>query len=152
MIEYAHTHSESDMAIYGTALLSLCLLAGLILGQLLGVLVGARTNVGGVGIAMLLLIAVCDNLQKSGRMKPPTERGITFWSSIYIPIVVAMAASQNVVAAVKSGPMALLAGTLAVLVGFAMVPLISRLGGGETPPVGDPERDGEESIEQKDGA
>ena len=116
------------MAIYGTALLSICLMIGMIIGKLLGLAVGVDANVGGVGIAMLLLILACDQLQKSGKMQPPTERGVAFWSSIYIPIVVAMAASQNVVAALKGGPMAILAGVLAVGIGFALVPVISRIG------------------------
>lgn len=116
------------MAIYGTALLSICLLVGLAIGRLLGWAVGLDKNIGGVGIAMLLLILACDRLHSSGRMKPPTEGGILFWSSIYIPIVVAMAASQNVVAAVSGGWVALLAGTLSVIACFALVPVISRIG------------------------
>lgn len=116
------------MAIYGTALLAICLLAGLIVGRALGWLVGVEANVGGVGIAMLLLILISERLQRAGRLKPPDERGIVFWSSIYIPIVVAMAASQNFVAAVDGGPVALVAGVLVVIVSFALVPLISRLG------------------------
>ena len=122
------------MAIYGTALLSICLLAGLIAGGLLGRLVGVDANVGGVGIAMLLLILICDRLQRSGRMQPPDERGIMFWSSIYIPIVVAMAASQNVVAAIDGGPVAIVAGVTVVIVSFALVPLISRLGPSDSEP------------------
>lgn len=117
------------MAIYGTALLSLCLLVGLILGRLLGVAIGVDANVGGVGIAMLLLILVSDFLHGKGRLQPPSERGVLFWSSIYIPIVVAMAASQNVVAAINGGTVAIVAGVLVVVVSFAMVPLISRIGG-----------------------
>ena len=62
------------MAIYGTALLSICLLVGLIVGRLLGALVGVDANVGGVGIAMLLLILICDRLHQSGRMQPPTKQ------------------------------------------------------------------------------
>ena len=116
------------MAIYGTALLSLCLLVGLFIGKLLGVLIGVNANVGGVGIAMLILILLSEQLQKTGRLEPPSERGIIFWSSIYIPIVVAMAASQNVLAAIKGGPLAIIAGALSVLVCFALVPVISRLG------------------------
>ena len=77
---------------------------------------------------MLLLILGAERLQKSGQLKPPSEKGILFWSAIYIPIVVAMAASQNVLAAIKGGPVAILAGTLAVILCFALVPLISRLG------------------------
>jgi len=122
------------MAIYGTALLSLCLLAGLFLGKLLGIVVGVDANVGGVGIAMLLLILIAERLQKSGRLKPLSEKGILFWSSIYIPIVVAMAASQNIIAAIKGGPIGILAGVLAVMVGFALVPVISRLGQSNSDP------------------
>ena len=122
------------MAIYGTALLSLCLLVGIFVGKLIGILIGVNANVGGVGIAMLLLILLSERLQKSGRLEPPSERGIIFWSAIYIPIVVAMAASQNVLAAIKAGPLALLAGMVSVLVCFALVPLISRLGKADTTP------------------
>jgi len=117
------------VVIYGVALLSGCLIAGLFCGQLLGRLIGVQANVGGVGIAMLLLILVSDRLRKAGRLKPVSQRGIVFWSSIYIPVVVAMAASQNVVSAIEGGPVALLAGALAVGMGFALVPVISRMGG-----------------------
>ncbi len=116
------------MVIYGTALLSGCLIAGVVAGQMLGYLVGVDKNIGGVGIAMLLLIPGSDWLQRSGRMQPPTKQGILFWSSIYIPIVVAMAASQNVLAAVKGGPIALIAGVSVVLISFILVPVISRIG------------------------
>ena len=44
------------MIIYGTALLAICHLLGIVLGDLLGHMLGVKTNVGGVGIAMLLLI------------------------------------------------------------------------------------------------
>ena len=53
------------MVIYGTALLAICLLVGLILGQWLGLAVGVEANVGGVGIAMLLLILIGDRLQQA---------------------------------------------------------------------------------------
>ena len=116
------------MVIYGTALLSGCLIAGVVAGQMLGYLVGVDKNIGGVGIAMLLLIPGSDWLQRCGRLQPPTKQGILFWSSIYIPIVVAMAASQNVLAAVKGGPIALIAGVSVVLISFILVPVISRIG------------------------
>ncbi len=48
------------MPIYGTALLSICLIAGLIVWRLIGMAVGVDANVGGVGIAMLLLILASD--------------------------------------------------------------------------------------------
>ena len=120
------------MAIYGTALLSICLLAGLTLGRSLGLLIGVDANVGGVGIAMLLLVLICDHFQQKGWLRSPSDRGIVFWSSIYIPIVVAMAASQNVVAAIHGGAVAVVAGVLVVVCSLAMVAVISRFGTAET--------------------
>ena len=117
------------MVIYGVAFLAVCMIAGLFVGEALGVLIGVEANVGGVGIAMILMILVSDYLRKHGRLVPLTEQGILFWSAIYIPVVVAMAAKQNVLAALKGGPAAILAGALAVLASFALVPLISRIGG-----------------------
>ena len=117
------------MAIYGTGILAVSLLIGLLSGRLIGWLVGLNANVGGVGIAMLLLIFCTDRLRRSQRLKVPTENGIAFWSAIYIPIVVAMAASQNVLAALTGGAVAVVAGVLSVLACFALVPLVGRLGG-----------------------
>lgn len=125
------------MAIYGTALLSICLMVGLIVGKLIGMSIGIDANVGGVGIAMLLLIFSSSVLRRSGHLSNPTQTGVLFWSSIYIPIVVAMAASQNVRAALTGGPAAILAGTLAVITCFALVPLISRIGRPEDESMGD---------------
>ena len=116
------------MIIFGVAFLALCTLTGIFVGELLGKLIGVPANVGGVGIAMVLLILVGSYLKNRGLFKPETEQGVKFWSAVYIPIVVAMAASQNVLAAVKGGPVAILAGTLAVVVSFALVPLISKIG------------------------
>ena len=125
------------MVIYGTALLSFCLVCGLVAGRVLGFVVGVEANVGGVGIAMLLLILLGDRLQRSGHLTAPEEKGIAFWSAVYVPIVVAMAASQNVVAAVKGGPLAIVAGVAVVAISFAMVPLIHRLGTADAePPAG----------------
>jgi hypothetical protein len=43
-------------------------------------------------------------------------------------VVVAMAARQDVLSALKGGPAAVLAGALAVGLGFLLVPVIVRLG------------------------
>jgi len=118
------------LVIYGVALLAGCMLAGLYLGELLGVLIGVEANVGGVGLAMLLLILLSDRLRKAGRLSTLTEQGVLFWSAIYIPVVVAMAAKQNVIAAVKGGPAAILAGVGAVALSFLLVPVLSRVGTG----------------------
>ncbi|EMJ8167511.1 malonate transporter subunit MadL [Pseudomonas aeruginosa] len=116
------------MIIYGVALLSLCTLAGLFIGEILGVMLGVPANVGGVGIAMLLLIFVGSYLGKRGLLSAKTGQGVEFWSAVYIPIVVAMAAQQNVLGALSGGPAAILAGIAAVAVAFALVPLLDRFG------------------------
>ena len=115
------------MTIYGTALLAICLLAGQIVGTLLGRAIGIDANVGGVGIAMLMLIGVTSSLQRHGRLVPATQSGILFWSSVYIPVVVAMAACQNVRGAIAGGAVALVAGLAAAAAAFALVPVILRL-------------------------
>lgn len=115
------------MAIYGVALLSFCMFAGVFIGELLGISLGVKANVGGVGFAMLLLILITERGMKNGTLSAKAQDGIAFWSAMYIPIVVAMTARQNVVAAVKGGPLAILAGTVAVLVAFAFIPVLSKI-------------------------
>jgi malonate transporter MadL subunit len=88
---------------------------------------GIDSDIGGVGIAMLLLLASCHYLVRRGLMTPPTESGIVFWSAMYIPIVVAMAASQNVLGAVSSGLVAITAGALTVVASFGLVGCLTRL-------------------------
>ena len=121
------------MIIYGVAVLAGCLLAGKILGGLLGMLLGVQANVGGVGFAMLLLIVLTDWMRKTGKFPQHSAEGVLFWSAMYIPIVVAMASTQNVVSAVSGGPIALLAGVLATVACWALVPALSRIGGAEEP-------------------
>lgn len=121
--------------ILGVALLSGSLLIGTWIGTLLGDLLGVDANVGGVGIAMLLLILSTNLLVRKGRLKPETSSGISFWSGMYIPIVVAMAATQNVVGAVTAGPVALVAGIAAVIASFALVPVLARV---KTPGIDEP--------------
>ncbi|MFG6665657.1 malonate transporter subunit MadL [Halomonas sp. HNIBRBA4712] len=116
------------MVIYGVALLAGCMLVGLWAGDVLGMLLGVESNIGGVGIAMLLLIFLGGYLIDKRKMPESTESGITFWNGMYIPIVVAMAASQNVAAAIDGGLIALLAALLAVGASFALVPALTRLG------------------------
>jgi malonate transporter MadL subunit len=119
------------VVIYGVALLSFCMLVGVFVGDVLGDLIGVQANVGGVGIAMLLLIILSNLSHHQFHLSTPTEKGINFWSAMYIPIVVAMAAKQNVIAAVSSGWMAIIAGVAAVAVSFAMIPLLDKIHIGE---------------------
>lgn len=119
------------MPIYGTALLSLCLLTGLTVGRMTGSALGVDADIGGVGIAMILLILGCDALQRRGLMKPPTESGVNFWGQMYVPIVVAMAASQNVRGALSGGVMASVAGLSAVALSFVLVAVLAKKGSKE---------------------
>jgi malonate transporter MadL subunit len=114
------------MVIYGVALLSFCMLVGVFVGDLLGKLIGVQANVGGVGIAMLLLIFLTSLKSHRLQLGTPSQSGIHFWSAMYIPIVVAMAAKQNVIAALSSGWMAIIAGVAAVVASFLLIPVIAR--------------------------
>lgn len=116
------------MIIYGTALLAACHLLGIFLGDLLGAAMGVKTNVGGVGIAMLLLIFSRLWLHKRGLLPAVTEAGVGYWAAMYIPVVVAMAAQQNVVAALRGGPVALLAAFGTLVVCACTIALINRFG------------------------
>ncbi|NKI98166.1 malonate transporter subunit MadL [Novosphingobium sp. SG707] len=117
------------MAIYGTALLALCTLIGVALGEALGMALHVKANVGGVGIAMMLLIAARLWLARTGRLTPGLKLGVEFWALMYIPIVVAMAAQQNVLAALEGGPMAVLTGVVVVAICFGLVAVLSRATG-----------------------
>jgi malonate transporter MadL subunit len=115
------------MVILGTALLAICYLAGVFIGEAIAVAIGVKANVGGVGIAMLLLIAAQHFLRKRGLFAADTERGVTFWAMMYIPVVVAMAATQNVIVAAKSGPIALFSAAGAFVACAMCIALINRL-------------------------
>ena len=115
------------MIVYGVALLSACMLIGQIAGDALGVLIGVKANVGGVGISMLLLILLSERFKKELNLESASGKGIGFWSAMYIPVVVAMAAQQNVLAALSGGAVAIVAGSGAVILSFALIPLINKL-------------------------
>ena len=79
---------------------------------------------------MLLLLYLSNLSSRKFSLGDLTKKGIGFWSAMYIPIVVAMAAKQNVVAAISSGWMAIVAGVAAVVVSFAMIPVLAKIGSG----------------------
>ena len=119
------------MVIYGVALLAFCMLTGIFFGDLLGQLIGVQANVGGVGLSMLLLIILVNQKNPGFNISEPTEKGINFWNAMYVPIVVAMAAKQNVVEALSSGWLAISAGIAAVAAGFLLIPVIARISPGQ---------------------
>lgn len=115
------------MKIYGVAILAACFLIGHIIGDALGRAFHLNGNLGGVGFAMLLLILLNDYFKKKNILKHETESGILFWSSMYIPVVVAMSATQNVKAALSGGWVAILVGILATAACYALVPVFSKM-------------------------
>ena len=76
---------------------------------------------------MLFLILVTNYLMSKNKLSDAAQQGIKFWSSMYIPIVIAMAASQNVVKAIDGGVVAILAGVLGVAIAFIFVPILSKM-------------------------
>lgn len=114
------------MIIYGVALLATCMVVGTFIGDYLGVLLGVKANVGGVGIAMLMLVGAGASKRLRSLVEGASGEGIKFWAAMYIPIVVAMAARQNVVAAARGGVLAVVAGIAGTVATFALVPVLSR--------------------------
>ena len=114
------------MIIYGVALLAACTLAGSLVGEVLGRLLGINADIGGVGFAMIFLIAARAWLSARGWLVKGDVAGIEFWSAMYIPIIVAMAATQDVVAALRSGPLVILASFISFIVCLLATALLCR--------------------------
>ncbi|MBQ7718830.1 MAG: malonate transporter subunit MadL [Clostridia bacterium] len=115
------------MVIYGVALLSVCMFIGSLIGNLLGLATGLGSDIGGVGFAMLLLLLLLiTNSNKITKKLPEGyEKGLNFWKEMFIPVIIAMSASQNVFGAVSGGGLALIAGIASVLVAFLMLPILN---------------------------
>lgn len=117
------------MEIYGLGIVAFCMYVGSFLGYFIGKVLGISGNVGGVGFAMLLLILISNYVdEKKGGWSERTKNGIYLLSALYIPIVVAMAGIQNVVAAFSGGAIAFVAGGVATIGSMFLVPLIGKLG------------------------
>jgi malonate transporter MadL subunit len=117
------------LVIYGVLLLSLCYFAGLFVGEVTGRLVGLNANVGGVGFAMLFLLLLCSYSEtvKNGLRNERFSDGLKFWQNMYIPVVIAMSASQDVVKAVRSGWLAIICGVTLTVLSLCLIPLVSRI-------------------------
>jgi malonate transporter MadL subunit len=77
---------------------------------------------------MILLIAARFWLSRRRSLGQGVKFGVEFWGGMYIPIVVAMAAQQNVVAALSGGPIVIIAAVGSVILCFGAVALLSRIG------------------------
>lgn len=115
------------MIIYGTALLAICHLLGDYLGNTLGILLGVKANVGGVAIAMILLILSKELLAKKGYLPQVTQFGVLYWSGMYIPIVVAMSAGQNVVAALSGGMVGLIVAVVSLIATVLVIRILNKV-------------------------
>lgn len=119
------------MEFYGFGIVAICMFIGSFLGMYMGKLLGISGNVGGVGFSMLILIILSNYLEGKGRvLHEKTQNGIKLLSALYIPVIVAMAAKQNVVRAVEGGSIALLAGGIATVGSMLLIPVILRLTSG----------------------
>jgi malonate transporter MadL subunit len=114
------------MKIYGVGILAACFLIGHILGDYLGKLFHLTGNLGGVGFAMLILVVGNDYFKRKNLIPAETENGILFWSTMYIPVVVAMSATQNVKAALSGGWVAILVGIIASLACYLLIPIMNK--------------------------
>ena len=114
------------MIIRGVAILAGCYIIGQLIGETFGRILHIDANVGGVGFAMILLIVCNQWMEKNGLLSQDIEDGIMFWSKMYIPVIVAMSATQNVSAALSGGWVALLAGVVPVVVCFMLMPVFSK--------------------------
>ena len=125
--------------IYGVALLAGCMWLGSFIGELLGLLTGINSDIGGVGFALLFLLIVTNSEKLSSKLPKDYEKGIDFWKNMFLPIIVAMSMSQNVIAALSEGWLALAAGLGVVVVAFLLIPLFNKLA---------PEKDSKEDKQQ----
>ncbi|ABD07987.1 hypothetical protein RPB_3291 [Rhodopseudomonas palustris HaA2] len=125
------------MVIYGVMVLGLCMFIGTSIGLGLGLALGIPGDIGGVGFAMLLLVFTTPWFKKMGWFPKASEDGIMFWNAMYIPVVIAMAATQNVAAAMSGGWIAFIAGLASVVICFALIRPLSILAGSKTSSFGD---------------
>lgn len=106
--------------IQGLALLSVSFILGMWTGELIGSWLGIHANVGGVGFAMIFLLLTKEYFLQKGWWKNELEFGIEFWNKLYIPVVIAMAASLNVKSAISLGTLAVFAGVVPVVIAFVV--------------------------------
>ena len=114
--------------IYGVATLSACMIVGTVIGTVFGDLIGAGTEIGSVGFAMLLLLFVTNCKKFSFTQKPAFIQGVTFWKSMFIPVVIAMTATQNVFNMLSSSMVAIVAGIAAVSFSYLMLFVLYKIG------------------------
>ena len=112
--------------IYSLVTLALCMLLGKYIGTCFGTLVGIGSDVGGVGFAILLLLFVGNSKRFSFTRQKDFIQGMQLWKKMYMPVVVAMAASQNVYRMLTSGMVAIVGGIASVAFPFLVLYLLHK--------------------------
>ena len=112
--------------IYSLVTLALCMLLGKYIGTCLGTVVGIHADVGGVGFAILLLLFVGNSKLFPFTKRKDFQDGMNFWKKMYIPVVVAMAASQNVFRMLTSGMVAIVGGIASVAFPFLLLYILHK--------------------------
>ena len=112
--------------IYGVAILAGCMYIGSFVGNLLGLLTGLNSDIGGVGFAMILLLLVTNSKKLNNILPKGYTKGVEFWKEMFIPVTIALSASQNVVSALNGGLLALVAGVGVVLVMMLIIPWFNK--------------------------
>ncbi len=115
--------------IYGVAILAACMFLGTTIGEIIGLLTGINSDVGGVGFSMLLLLLITNCKKITNLLPAGWEKGIQFWSAMFLPVIIAMSASQNVYSALSGGVVALVAGLAVVVAAFVCLVLLNTLAG-----------------------
>ena len=111
--------------IYGVAMLAGCMFVGSFFGNLIGLWTGLNSDIGGVGFAMILLL-ILTNSKKVNKVLPENYvKGINFWKEMFIPVIIAMSASQNVVSALDGGVLALVLGVGIVIIMLLLIPVFN---------------------------
>ena len=111
--------------IYGVALLAGCMFAGSFIGNLLGLWTGLGSDIGGVGFAMILLLLLTNSKTVNKILPEGYTKGIAFWKEMFIPVIIAMSASQNVVSALDGGALALTLGVGVVIIMLLLIPVFN---------------------------
>ncbi len=111
--------------IYGVALLACCMFIGSLFGNLIGLWTGIGSDVGGVGFAMILLLLATNSKTINKLLPENYTKGIDFWKEMFIPVVIAMSASQNVVKALDGGVLALVLGVGIVVLMLLLIPVFN---------------------------
>lgn len=112
--------------IYGVAILAGCTFVGSLIGNILGLLTGLNSDIGGVGFSMLLLLLITNSKKITDKLPEGYTKGLNFWKEMFIPVIIAMSASQNVVSALDGGVLAFVAGVGVVFVMFLLMPVFQK--------------------------